>query len=57
MAKRARDFDATVAQVLKLVDSSLEPVIDRLPEPVQAVVQQAREARDELRTRVFGLSA
>jgi len=43
--------------VLKLVDSSLEPVIDRLPEPVQAVVQQAREARDELRTRVFGLSA
>ena len=52
MAKRAKDFDATVAQVIKVLDSTLEPVIaDGFPEPVQAAVQQAREARDELRAR------
>ena len=57
MAKRARDFDATVAQVIKVVDSTLEPVLERLPEPAQAIVRQARETRDEMRTRVFGFSA
>ena len=57
MAKRARDFDATVAQVIKVVDSPLEPVLERLPEPAQAIVRQARETRDEMRTRVFGFSA
>jgi len=56
-AKRAKDFDATVAQVIKLVDSTLDPVFDRLPEQAQAFVRQARETRDELRTRVFGFSA
>jgi aromatic ring-opening dioxygenase catalytic subunit (LigB family) len=57
MAKRARDFDATVAQVIKVVDSTLKPVLERLPEPAQAIVRQARETRDEMRTRVFGFSA
>jgi hypothetical protein len=57
MAKRARDFEATVAQVIKVVDSTLEPVLERLPEPAQAIVRQARETRDEMRTRVFGFSA
>jgi hypothetical protein len=57
MARRARDFDATVAQVIKVVDSTLEPVIRRFPDPVQAAVHQAREARDELRARVFGPAA
>ena len=52
--RRAKDFDATVAQVIKVVDSTVEPVIDRLPEPVQVIVEQAREARDDLRKRVFG---
>jgi hypothetical protein len=57
MARRAKEFDATVAQVIKVIDSTLEPVFLHLPEPVQAAVQQAREARDELRARVFGLEA
>ncbi len=57
MAKRARDFDATVAQVIKVVDSTLEPVLERLPESAQAIIRQARETRDEMRTRVFGFSA
>ncbi|MGA2528626.1 MAG: hypothetical protein ABSG36_05620 [Acidimicrobiales bacterium] len=57
MTKRARDLDANVAQVIKLIDNGLEPVFQRLPGAVQAAVQQAREARDELRTRFFGLPA
>jgi hypothetical protein len=54
MLKRAKDFDATVAQMIKVVDSTLEPVFQRLPQPVKAIVQQAREARDELRAQVLG---
>ena len=57
MKKRAKDFDATLAQVIRVVDSTLEPVLQRLPEPAQAVIRQARETRDELRTRAFGFSA
>ena len=56
MAQRAKDLDATVAQVIRLVDSSLDPVLERLPEPAQAFVRQARETRDELRDAVFGFS-
>ena len=55
--KCAKDFDATVAQVVHVIDSTLEPVVRRLPQPVQAVVQQAREARDQLRAQVFGTAA
>ena len=57
MAKRAKDLDTTVAQVIRLVDATLDPVLERLPGPAQGFVRQAREARDELRTRVFGFSA
>ena len=57
VAKRVKEFDLTVSQVLKSVDAALEPVLHRLPEPLQAAVSQARQARDELRTRVFGGSA
>jgi glutathione peroxidase-family protein len=56
VAKRVKDFDATVAQAVKVVDSTLEPVWQQLPEPAQAVIRQARQARDELRARVFGFS-
>ena len=56
MAKRAKDFDTTVTQMINAVDSTLEPMLERLPESAQAMVRQARETRDELRTRVFGSS-
>jgi len=54
---RAKDFDATVAQVIQVVDSTLEPVLEKLPEPAQAVIRQARKTRDELRARAVGYSA
>jgi len=52
-----RDFDTSMAQVIKRIDSAVEPVFERLPKPVQAALQQAREARDELRARVLGLNS
>ena len=55
-ARAAKDLDANVAEVISFVDSALEPVFKRLPGPAQAAVQQAREARDELRARVMGLA-
>ncbi len=57
MAKRAKDFDATVVQVIRLLDSTLEPVLQRLPDHMQVILRQGREARDELRARVFGGAA
>ena len=57
LVDRVKEFDATFTEVIKVVDSTLEPVWLRLPEPAQVVVQQARNSRDELRQRVFKFSA
>jgi hypothetical protein len=52
-----RDFDTNMAQVIKQIDSAVEPIFERLPGPVQAALQQARETRDELRARLLGLNS
>ncbi len=57
VAKRVKEFDATVGQVIKVLDATFEPVCERLPEPAQALVQQAREARDQVRSMVFAFAA
>jgi len=57
VAKRVKEFDATVDQMIKRLDSSFEPVLQRLPESARAVVQQARETRDQVRTRVAKFAA
>jgi hypothetical protein len=57
VAKRVKDFDTTVGQVIKVLDTTFDPVWQRLPEPAQAIVHQAREARDQMRTRVFSFAA
>ncbi|MGD0983555.1 MAG: hypothetical protein ABSA65_07025 [Acidimicrobiales bacterium] len=54
IAGRGHDLDETVTQVIKVVDSTIEPVLGLLPEPAQAIV---RQTRDELRTRVLRFSA
>jgi hypothetical protein len=46
-----------MAQVIKQIDSAVEPIFERLPGPVQAALQQARETRDELRARLLGLNS
>jgi len=57
VAKRVQDLDATVTQLIEALDSSLEPVLQRLPEPAQAVFQQAKQTRDQVRTRLFSFAA
>ena len=48
IAGRGRDLDETVAQVIKVVDSTIEPVLELLPEPAQTIVRQnARRAADQ----------
>ena len=57
IAKRVREFDATVDQLIKSLDSTLDPLFQRLPEPAQAVVQQAKETRDQVRNRITKFAA
>jgi hypothetical protein len=57
VAKRVKDLDATVEDIVKTFDSTLEPVWQRLPEQAQSVVKQARETRDQVRRRIRKLAA
>jgi hypothetical protein len=57
VAKRVKEFDATVSQIIEMLDSTLEPVWQRLPEPAQAMVQQAKVARDQFRGRISTFAA
>jgi hypothetical protein len=57
VARRVKDFDATVEDLIKVLDSTLEPVWQRLPEPAQSVVQQARETRDQVRRSILTFAA
>jgi len=53
VAKRLQDFDATLGELIKALDSTLDPMWQRLPEPAQSAVQQARVTRDQVRVRIF----
>ena len=56
-AKTVKEIDSTVDRVIKRLDASFEPVSERLPESAQAVVHQAREVRDQLRSYFSSLAA
>ena len=57
VAKAWKEFDRNLSQVIERVDATFEPVEQRLPATAQAVVQQAKEARDQLRTYFTQLAA
>jgi hypothetical protein len=57
VAKRVKDLDSTVEDLVKTFDSTFEPVWQRLPEQAQSVVKQARETRDQVRRRIRKLAA
>jgi hypothetical protein len=57
VAKRVKDLDSTVEDLVKTLDSTLDPVWERRPEQAQSVVKQARETRDQLRRRIRKLAA
>ncbi len=52
-----KEIDRTVGQVIERLDASFNPVAERLPETAQAVVKQAREVRDQLRSYLSSLAA
>ena len=57
LAKRVRELDVSFGQLIEAFDATLEPMWLRLPEPAQAVVQQARETRDQVRKVVVKFAA
>jgi len=57
LSERVKELDGTVTEVIKVLDSRFEPVEKRLPAGAQAVVAQARDARDQLRSRLAALAA
>jgi hypothetical protein len=57
VAKRVKDLDATVGQFIDVLDSTFDPVWQRLPESAQAVIQQAKATRDQVRGRISTFAA
>jgi hypothetical protein len=57
IAKALKEIDKTFGQLFERVDATIEPVSERLPAGAQAVVHQAREARDHLRGYLTSLAA
>lgn len=57
LAKAVKDLDTTFGQLIERMDASFEPVSERLPAGAQAVVQQAIQARDQLRGYLTSLAA
>ncbi|HEV8064134.1 MAG TPA: hypothetical protein VGP46_04845 [Acidimicrobiales bacterium] len=55
--KALKELDKTLGQLIERVDASLEPVSDRLPAGAQALVHQAKGARDQLRGYLTSLAA
>ena len=57
LAKAYKDLDKTFGQLIERMDATFDPVSERLPAGAQAVVQQAKEARDQLRGFLTSLAA
>lgn len=57
LARRVQDIDESLGQLIEAMDSRFEPVEHRLPPTAQTVVRQAKDARDQLRTRIVRLAA
>lgn len=57
IAKALKELDKTFGQLIERLDATFEPVSERLPAGAQAVVQQAKEARDQVRSYLSSLAA
>jgi hypothetical protein len=57
LAKAVKELDKTMSQLIARWDATLEPVSERLPATAQAAIQQAKEARDQLRGYLTSLAA
>jgi len=56
-AKALKDLDTAFGQLIEQMDATFEPVSERLPAGAQALVQQAKEARDQMRGYFASLAA
>ena len=56
-AKAVKELDRNLSVVIERFDASLEPISERLPAAAQVIVQQARDARDQLRGYLTSLAA
>ena len=52
-----KDIDTAFGQLIERVDATFEPVSERLPAGAQALVHQAKEARDQMRGYIASLPA
>ncbi|MGD0082257.1 MAG: hypothetical protein ABSD78_03560 [Acidimicrobiales bacterium] len=55
--KAVKELDKSFGQFIERFDATLEPMSERLPAGAQQVVQQAKEARDQLRGYLTSLAA
>lgn len=57
VVKALKELDRNLSDVIERADATLEPIEQRLPAGAQTIVQQARVARDQLRTYFTSLAA
>jgi methyl-accepting chemotaxis protein len=57
LARLVTDLDKTVGQLIERWDAAVDPVYERLPSSAQTALQQARDARDQLRGYLVSLAA
>jgi hypothetical protein len=57
LGKALKDLDAAFGQLIERVDATFDPVSERLPAGAQAVVRQAKETRDQMRSYLMSLPA
>ncbi|MGD1011017.1 MAG: hypothetical protein ABR925_00570 [Acidimicrobiales bacterium] len=50
----ARELDAKLSRVVKLVDDTFDPLVEKMPAATQALVHRARDTRDQIRKLVLG---
>ncbi len=57
VAKRVKELDAVIEEVVGRIETTLQPVEQRLPATAQALISQAKEVRTQLRGYVLSTLA
>lgn len=57
LSRTLKELDRQLEQVIGRFDTAFEPVSQRLPATAQAMVHQAREARDQIRHYIVSSAA
>ena len=57
LSKRVQDVDGKLEGAIERIETSFEPLTDRLPEPARDLVKQASAQAKEARTQLWSLLA